>query len=46
MVTEQMNESYGKRTLPNWHLSEPASEEIRNVKYGTKNQSEEALVEI
>jgi len=36
-----MNESYGKRTLPNWHLSKPALEEIRIEKYGTEAQSEE-----
>ena len=45
MVTEQMNSSYGKRTLQNWNLSKPALEKIRNEKYGTKVQSEEALVE-
>jgi len=46
MVTEQINESYGKRTLPNFYLSKPGLEEIRNEKYGTKVQSEEALVAI
>jgi len=25
----RMNESCGKRTLPDWHLSQPAQEEIR-----------------
>jgi len=41
MVTEQMNESYGKRILSNWHISKPALEKMRKEKYG----SEEALVE-
>ena len=41
MVTEQMNESYRKRILPNWHISKPALEKMRKEKYG----SEEALVE-
>lgn len=35
MVTEQMNESYGKRTLQNWHLSKPALEKMRKERYGT-----------
>ena len=46
MVTEQMNESYGKRILPNWHTSKPALEKMRKEKYGTEVQSEEALVEV
>ena len=36
MVTEQMNSSYRKRTLQNWHLSKPALEKIRNEKYGQR----------
>ena len=46
MVKEQMNESYGKRILPNWHISKPALEEMRKKKYGTEVRSEEALVEV
>ena len=45
MVTEQMNESYGKRILSNWHISKPALEKMRKEKYGTEVRSEEALVE-
>jgi len=45
MVTEQMNESYRKRILPNWHISKPALEKMRKEKYGQKVPSEEALVE-
>jgi transposase-like protein len=46
MVTEQMNESYGKRILSNWHLSKPALERMRNEKYRTKVRSREALVDV
>jgi hypothetical protein len=46
MVTEKMNESYGKRTLSNLHLSKPYLEELRNDRYGPKAQSEEGLVEV
>jgi transposase-like protein len=46
MVTEQMNESYGKRILSNWHISKPALEKMRKEKYGTEVRSEEALVEV
>jgi hypothetical protein len=46
MVTEQMNESYRKRMLPNWHLSKLASEKMRKERYGTGVRSEEALVEV
>ena len=46
MVTEQMNESYGKRILSNWHISKPAIEKTRKEKYGTEVRSEEALVEV
>jgi hypothetical protein len=46
MVTEQRNESYGKRTLPNWYLSKPALEKMRKEKYGQKVPSEEVLVEV
>jgi len=45
MVTE-MHESYGKRTLPNWHLSKPYLEELRNDRYGPKALSEEALAAV
>jgi putative transposase len=45
MVTEQMNESYRKRILPNWHISKPALEKMRKEKYGSEVRSEEALVE-
>jgi transposase-like protein len=45
MVTEQMNESYGKRILSNWHISKPALERMRKEEYGTEVRSEEALVE-
>jgi len=41
MVKEQMNKSYRKRILSNWHISKPALEKMRKEKYG----SEEALVE-
>jgi hypothetical protein len=40
MITEQMNESYGKRTLPNWHLNKPALGRTRDEKYGTMVQPE------
>uniref|UniRef100_A0A7J3SLE6 Transposase n=1 Tax=Fervidicoccus fontis TaxID=683846 RepID=A0A7J3SLE6_9CREN len=46
MVTEQMNESYRKRILPNWHISKPALEKMRKEKYGTEVRSEEAPVEV
>ena len=45
MVTEQMNESYRKRILPNWHISKLALEKMRKEEYGQKVPSEEALVE-
>jgi len=41
-----MNESYGKRALPNWHLSKPTLEEIRVQKYGKRVRSEEELVAV
>jgi len=46
IVTEQMNESYRKRILPDWHISRPALEKMRKEKYGTEVRSEEALVEV
>ena len=46
MVDEQMNSSYGKRTLPTWHLSKPALEKQRAQRYEIGTQSEEALVAV
>jgi len=46
MATEQMNKSYGKRILSNWHISKPALEKMRKEKYGSEVRSEEALVEV
>ena len=32
-AAEQMNSSFGKRTLPNWHVSTPALGELRAQRY-------------
>jgi len=43
-VAKQMNESYGMRALPNWHLRKPALEEIRTLEYGKRVGPEKELV--
>jgi hypothetical protein len=46
MVPDQMSESYGKRSLQNWHLSKPALQKNEKGEVWDKGSVRGALVKV